>query len=158
MKLLNHRPPRKNTRFIKNEEGVVGLPMRLTVSLIIGTVALAAILSYILNPCLFPNKMMITIHPMVNAIPENENTSELNIAIYVNETDGKPIKDATVIIKGLSGIGTNITDEKGKTIIQITVTLENGINEGYIDVSVKAPCHETFSQNDMIKIVRESGS
>ena len=156
MKPLDHRPLRKNTKFTKNEKAVIGLPMRLTVSLIIGTVALAAILSYILNPCIFPNKMMITIHPMVNLIPENKNTAELNITIYANETDGKPIKDATITIKGLSGIGTNTTDEKGKTIIQITVTLENGINEGYLDVSVKAPCHETFSQNDMIKIVRES--
>jgi len=132
--------------------------MRLTVSLIIGTVALAAILSYVLSPCLFPNKMVISIDPMVNTIPSDENSSEFNITFYVNETDGRPIKDATVIIKGLTGIGANLTNENGKTTIQITVRLENGVNEGYLDVSVKAPCHETFSQHDMIKIIRETGS
>jgi hypothetical protein len=126
MRTSNHRILGISTTFIKNEKAVLGLPMRLTVSLIIGTVALVAILSYVMNPCLFPDRMIVSVNPMVNIVS----------------------------IKGLTGIGANHTDENGKTIIQITVKLENGVNEGYLDVSVKAACHETFSQQDMIKILR----
>jgi len=153
MRTSNHRILGISTTFIKNEKAVLGLPMRLTVSLIIGTVALVAILSYVMNPCLFPDRMIVSVNPMVNIVSGN-NSTEINITIYVNETNGYPIKNANVIIKGLTGIGANHTDENGKTIIQITVKLESGVNEGYLDVSVKAACHETFSQQDMIKILR----
>ena len=153
MRTSNHRILGISTIFIKNEKAVLGLPMRLTVSLIIGTVALVAILSYVMNPCLFPDRMIVSVNPMVNIVSGN-NSTEINITIYVNETNGYPIKNANVIIKGLTEIGANHTDENGKTIIQITVKLESGVNEGYLDVSVKAACHETFSQQDMIKILR----
>ncbi len=153
MRTSNHRILEISTTFIKNEKAVLGLPMRLTVSLIIGTVALVAILSYVMNPCLFPDRMIVSVNPMVNIVSGN-NSTDVNITIYVNETNGYPIKNANVIIKGLTGIGANHTDENGKTIIQITVKLESGVNEGYLDVSVKAACHETFSQQDIIKILR----
>ena len=153
MRTSNHRILGISTTFIKNEKAVLGLPMRLTVSLIIGTVALVAILSYVMNPCLFPDRIIVSVNPMVNIVSGN-NSTDINITIYVNETNGYPIKNANVIIKGLTGIGANHTDENGKTIIQITVKLESGVNEGYLDVSVKAACHETFSQQDMIKILR----
>jgi len=153
MRTSNHRILGISTTFIKNEKAVLGLPMRLTVSLIIGTVALVTILSYVMNPCLFPDRMIVSVNPMANIVSGN-NSTDINITIYVNETNGYPIKNANVIIKGLTGIGANHTDENGKTIIQMTVKLESGVIEGYLDVSVKAACHETFSQQDMIKILR----
>ena len=155
MKYLNHKSSDNPNSFIKNEKAVLGLPMRLTVSIIIGTIALAAILAYILNPCLFPSKVMVTVYPMVNTMPRGQDSNTFDITIYVNETDGHPIKDANVILKGLGGIGSNSTNKDGKTTIHISVELESGINEGYLDVSVKVPCHETFSHQDMIKVVRE---
>jgi len=149
---LTHR---NNLRFfIKNEKAVLGLPMRLTVSLIIGAVALAVILSYIMNPCLFPNKMIVSITPMVNIVSGSDST-DLAITVFVNETDGYPIVNANVVIKGAGGVGSGITDESGRIIIYITVELEDGVNENYLDVSVKAACRETFSQQNMIKIVKQ---
>ena len=139
--------------FIKNEKAVLGLPMRLTISLIIGAVALAAILTYIINPCLFPSKMIVSISSMVNYISGDDPVA-LNITVYVNETDGHPISGANVIVKGLGGAESNSTDQNGKTVVNITVKLGEGQYEGYLDVSVKAVCHETFSRNDMIKIVK----
>ncbi|MCX6664528.1 MAG: Ig-like domain-containing protein [Euryarchaeota archaeon] len=144
-------------RFKQDKHGVVGLPMRLTISIIIGTVALFTIISFIMSPCLFPSKMIITIYPLTNTIP-GDDPFPLNppITVYVNTSEGHPIKGATVLIKGLSGAGSGSTDENGKCVIPITVTLASGLHEGYLDVSVKAPCHESFSQDDMIKIVRSS--
>jgi len=146
---------RNNFRFfIKNEKAVLGLPMRLTVSLVIGAVALIAILSYIMNPCLFPNKMIVSIKPMVNIISGSDPV-DFDIIVFANETNGYPIFNANVVIKGAGGIGSGVTDENGKTVIHITVTLENGVNEDYLDVSVKSACRETFSQQNMIKIVKQ---
>lgn len=146
---------RNNFRFfIKNEKAVLGLPMRLTVSLVIGAVALAAILSYILNPCIFPDKMIISIKPMVNVISGSDPV-DLDITVFVNETNGYPIVNANVVVKGAGGIGSGVTDNDGKIVIHITVKLEDGINEDYLDVSVKAACRETFSQQSTIKIVKQ---
>ena len=144
-------------RFKQDKHGVVGLPMRLTVSIVIGTVALFTIISFIMNPCLFPSKMMVSVYPLTNTI-SGDDPFPLNppITVYVNTSDGHPIAGATVLIKGLNGAGSGSTDENGKSVILITVTLESGLHEGYLDVSVKALCHESFSQDDMIKIVRSS--
>lgn len=147
------KKPKKRSDFINNEHAVLGLPMRLSVSLVIGTVALIAILSYILNPCLFPGNMIISVQPIVTTIfgsePEN-----VTFTVYVNETDGHPLSGASVLIKGLGGAVANITDNKGRAILQIRVYLEEGTNEGYLDISVKAACHQPFEHQDMIKIVK----
>ncbi len=142
--------------FIKNENAVIGLPMRLTVSIIIGTVALIAILSFILNPCLFPSKMIVSVDSMVNEIPVGNVSADFNFTFSVIDREGHSIQNANIIIKGLGGIGSGSTDENGEITIQISVELEEGQYEGYLDVSVKAACYDTFSQNDMIKIVKAS--
>ena len=142
------------SNFIKNKKAVLGLPMRLTVSLIIGVIALAAIISYISNPCIFPDKIIVTVNPMVNHISNGSNQANFNIDIYVKDSDGYSIKNALVIVKGLNGINSSYTDLNGKTVVNINVTLHESAYEGYLDVIVKVPCYETFSQNDMIKIIR----
>ena len=144
------------TAFTKNENAVIDLPMRLTVSIVVGTVALIAILSFILNPCLFPGKMIVSVDSMVNEIPVGNVSADFNFTFSIVDIEGHSIHNANVIIKGLGGIGSGSTDENGEITIQISVELEEGQYEGYLDVSVKAACHETFSQNDMIKIVKAS--
>lgn len=140
--------------FIKNKKAVIGLPMRLTVSIVIGTIALIAIFSYMLNPCLFPDKMMVSTNPLVYTVSGTDPV-DLDIVVNVTDTQGNPIQGAVVLIKGLKGIDTNTTSNTGSTNITITVTLEEEANEGYLDVNVKAACHETFDQQDLIKIVRQ---
>lgn len=140
--------------FIKNKKAVIELPMRLTVSIVIGTIALIAIFSYMLNPCLFPDKMMVSTNPLVYTVSGTD-PADLDIVVNVTDTQGNPIQGAVVLIKGLKGIDTNTTSNTGSTNITITVTLEEEANEGYLGVNVKAACHETFDQQDLIKIVRQ---
>jgi hypothetical protein len=146
---------RKRLYFIVDEHAVLGLPMRLTVSLVIGTIALITILSFILNPCLFPERMLVSVTPYVTVLPGSE-PENVSFTIYVNETDGHPLSGASVIIKGLGGAGSGFSDETGKTIIEIQVQLKDGIHEGYLDVLVNAACHESFEQQDMIKVVKST--
>ena len=141
--------------FLYDKYAVFGLPMRLTVSLLIGTIALIAILSYMLNPCLFPATMIVTVDPLMNTIPIGQESAMVNTTITVRDHDAHPVSDAIVLVNGLGGSGSGYTDRFGEIIISLNVTLEPGITEGYLDVSVKAPCLQPFNEQDMIKVVKE---
>jgi hypothetical protein len=146
---------KKEQYFLKNESAVLGLPMRLTVSLIIGTIALIAILSMILNPCLFPHRMMVTISPEVTTL-QGSSPENVSFIVFVNDTDGFPLSGASVIVKGLGGAGSDVSDKNGKALVQLRVQLENGTYEGYLDISVKAPCHVSFEYHAIVKIVKSN--
>jgi hypothetical protein len=148
---------KKKRYFLKNIYAVLGLPLRLTVSLIIGTIVLFAILSYILNPCLFPHQMIVSITPQVTFVngtdPEN-----VSFIVFVNDSNGHPLTNASVIIKGLGGAGSGFSDKTGRSIITLQVQLQQGLYEGYLDISVKAPCHVPFDCQAIAKVVKNTTS
>ena len=139
--------------FIKNDRAVFGMPMRLTVSIIIGIAAMIMIVAYILNPCLFPSKMVVSVDPLINVI-DSGNSKDFNITVHVTDIEGRPIIGALVIIKGLGDVASANTNTAGNVDISINTTLQSGQNEGYLDLSVKYSCFERFSQVSMIKVVR----
>jgi hypothetical protein len=144
---------KKLHHFLKNESAVLGLPMRLTVSLIIGSIALMAILSMILNPCLFPHRMFVTISPQVTIVQGSE-PENVSFFVFVNDSDGFPLSGASVIVKGLGGAGSGVSDNDGKAIVNLEIQLENGTYEGYLDISVRAPCHVPFEYQEIVKVVK----
>ena len=146
---------KKNVSFVNDDYAVLGLPLRLTVSLIIGTIALIAILSFMHNPCLFPERMRVSVTPYVTVLSE-EGPENVSYIVYVSEIDGHPLQGASIIINGLGGAGIGYTDENGKTFISLQVRLQHGLHEGYLEICVKATCHETFVQHDIIKVVRST--
>jgi len=145
---------RDTKKFLSDKRGVMGLPLRLTVCLIIGSAALFFILTFILNPCIFPGKIIVNVDPMVNIIPGGKNKETFSIEIKVMDNDGKPIYNADVILKGLGDARNNKTNYNGVAKIDITPTLHSDVYEGYLDLIVKSPRKQTFSQGKMIKIVR----
>jgi hypothetical protein len=144
-----------DSTFFGDDHAVLGLPLRVTVSLIIGMAALGAILSYILNPCLFPERLIVTVSPMVITISDG-NTTDASFLVHVSDTKSHPVTDARVIIKGMGEGCCGFTDENGSTTLTLQVHLDPGIHEGYLDLSVSAACHEPFEQMDFIKIVKIS--
>jgi hypothetical protein len=145
---------KNSKKILSNKEAVMGLPLRLTVCLVIGSASLLFILSFILNPCIFPEKIIVDVDPMINVIPSGQNKETFLIEIKVSNNKGYPIAGASVIIKGLGDISDNKTNHKGLTKISITPKLSVDVYEGYLDLTIKAPCKETFSESKMIKIVR----
>ncbi|MEF8879420.1 MAG: hypothetical protein V5A64_03400 [Candidatus Thermoplasmatota archaeon] len=138
---------------VRNKEGVVGLPVRLTVSVIIGGVALATILGFVWQPCLFPDQTIVEATPLVHSV--GGGSGRVNINFLVKNSDGVPIKDANVVVCGLEDAVEASTDEKGVVSVSLDVSLEDGRSEGYLDVSVKTSgCYQNFHQEDMIKVVR----
>ena len=141
---------------LNNNRAVLGLPLRLTVCLIIGSAALMFILLYIYNPCLIPEKMVVDVDPLVNIIPKGKNKESFTIFVHVSDKNGFNIQDANIIIKGLGDAEINKTNEKGISKLELTPYLAPGINEGYLDIEIQSSCKESFSQNKLIKIVREA--
>jgi len=147
MKLAVFQPHRVLIPFLSDDQAVLGLPMRLTVAVIIGAVTLTAILGFIMQPCLFPGNMIVSVEPMVHNMPDGA----LDITVTVQDSNGRPIIDALVIITGLSVVESDSTSASGTvTFTDVQPTLD-GL-EGYLDVRVKASCFETFDQTGMIKI------
>ena len=142
-----HRPRKP---FLTNSQAVLGLPMRLTVALVIGAVALSAILGFILQPCLFPGRMVVSVEPMVYNIATHANPFTVNVT--VQDSNGRGIAHANIIITGPDVAASNTTDVEGKASLSVDPVLDSGY-EGYLDVRVKAPCFETFDQSDMIMIL-----
>jgi hypothetical protein len=139
--------------FLKNEAAVIGLPMRLTVSLIIGAIALIAILTMIINPCLFPHRLLVTLSPQVTIVHDGD-PENVSFIVFVNDSDGFPLEGATVIIKGLGGAGSGVSGRDGKADVNLQVRLENSTYEGYLDISVRAPCHVPFEYEAIAKVVK----
>jgi hypothetical protein len=147
---------RKKRKYLVGDTGAaLGLPMRLTVSVVIGTIALIAILSFILNPCLFPKGMIVSVTPYVTVLPGSE-PENVSFAVHVNDTDGHPLSGASVIIKGLGGAGAGFSDKNGQVQIQMQVQLESGLHEGYLDILVQAACYKPFDHRDIIKVVKST--
>ncbi|MBN1281295.1 MAG: hypothetical protein JXA00_06565 [Candidatus Thermoplasmatota archaeon] len=145
---------RTSRRLTAEAHAVLGLPLRLSVAVIIGTVALAAIVGFITNPCLFPRQVLVSIDPMVHTI-NHTGVDTITVTVTVTETDGRPISEALVVITGLQAAASGYTITNGSVRLTVAeVTLLQGTSEGYLDVRVTAPCHDTFSQTDLIKIRR----
>jgi len=140
-------------KIVIDDNAIVGLPMRLTVSLIIGSLALIAILSFILNPCLFPGGMIVSVDPMVMTVSGDE-PENVTFMVHVTTMDGHPLSGASVLIKGLGGAQAGFTDANGTVLLQLRIVLVAGTQEGYLDVSAKAGCRDPFDHHDMIKIVK----
>ncbi|MFA5101935.1 MAG: hypothetical protein WC525_02160 [Candidatus Thermoplasmatota archaeon] len=141
--------------FLKNDAAVLGLPMRLTVSLILGTVVLLAILTTLVNPLVFSHKLLVSISPLVATV-EDSTPENVSFLVMVTDTDGAPVCDASIIIKGLGGAGAGISDTDGNALVQLQVAVEEGLYEGYLDVSVKAAGYVSFEHQDMLKVVKRN--
>ncbi|RLF41622.1 MAG: hypothetical protein DRN12_02690 [Thermoplasmata archaeon] len=135
-----------------SDNAVVALPMRLIVSIVIGTAVLSAILSFISDSSYITPSMVVSVDPIFYKM--NSSRGILNISLSVSSKDGKPIKDAVVIIQGLDGFASAITDSNGNANISISIVFPKYIHEGYLDVTVKALDYPNFHQDDMIRVIQ----
>ena len=133
-----------------DERGVIDLPLRLLVTLVVGAAALSIILYYVLAPCWFPEHLQVQWDRLVINADEDE-----TIVVTVMDSHGNPISRASVIISGLGNASSNKTEGEGTATLCIRCSLPPYRNEGYLDVSVDAPgCYEKFFQENAIKVVR----
>jgi len=149
---LSMRFSYKPRRFF-DSSAVIDLPMRLVVSLIIGTVALSAIIAFMMHPCIIPHTLSVSIDPLVLSI--NGSDQNVSIKIHVSDESNDPVNDAVVTIKGHDVIIANTTDHLGDTVLSFPVTIPEGISEIYLDVMVKASCARSQVFSNCIRVFRQ---
>ncbi len=135
--------------FLSDARGVLGLPLRMVVALIIGGAALGTVTYYTAMHCWTPGHLKVAYEPDV---VEEGPTS---ITVTVNDADGTPVQDASVAVTGLGAGGGNTTNAEGTAVIRVTSQLPDGRREGYLDIMVTATgCYKQYSQDDAIKVVK----
>lgn len=133
-----------------NSKGVIELPLRLIVTIVIGGVALTTVLAFLFSPCLFKKDLQVCWDTY--KIKADEETT---ITVSVLDEKGKPVRGATVLLKGLGNATVNQTNETGRVELTIKVTLPEERHEGYLELIVDAGnCYEKFREEEAIKVVR----
>ncbi len=134
---------------MKDEKGVLGLPMRMVVAIVIGGAVLGIIIYYLTGQCFFPQTLQVSWQPTV--IKEGEQ----KIEVIVKDENGDAIKNAVVTITGLKTADSNKTGSNGKAYLEINPVLPSYRNEGYLDIKVTAGgCYKKFVQEDAIKVIK----
>ncbi len=133
-------------------KGVIELPLRLLITLIIGGIALATVLAYMFSPCLFKKNLQVCWDKYkINA------GEKAAISVTVLNDKGNPIKGATVLIKGFGNATVDKTDKKGGVTLYIKISKDalGDRNEGYLELVVDAGnCYRKFKEEEAIKVIK----
>lgn len=136
---------------LRDDDSVVDVPMYLVITLIIGSVALASILSMIFMPSFTTETPLVFVEPLLSSI--NTTNGSVQYHVRVTSPTHQPMVNAHVIIKNQQSIATNSTNESGETIVKIQVTIPQGLQETYFDVIVKSPRYQILTNTNMLKVI-----
>jgi len=132
---------------MERKEGILELPLKMVVSIVIGGVALSTVLYFLSTQCIYPKELDVQWNPLVI---ENEKINEIQIRV---RSDGKAVEGANVVISGLGNAASGKTNENGEATLYFTPHMK-GRNEGYVDIYVNAGrCYKKFHQENAIKVV-----
>lgn len=157
----------KNNKNIFKNDSAIELPINIVVMLVVGMVALAALIAIIPPPT---KNMSVNIDEsgidgsalepgntiIVNALTAQDELT-LVVKITATDPDGNPVRDANVVLRGLGGVATNTTDIDGKAVL-ITdgakVKLGANQNEGTMDLTITANGFYDYDKTDAVMIVK----
>ena len=137
--------------FFTDDCAVIDLPLRMLVSLVIGLISLTVILSFVFQPSLFEQELIVSIHPSIAVI--NQTNPETHFLITVSDEQAHLISQAQVIVHADTFIKYNMTDNNGETTIKVNTTTQTDQYETFADVKVKASGYQSFFGKDLIKII-----
>ncbi|HEC91622.1 MAG TPA: hypothetical protein ENI51_01290, partial [Candidatus Atribacteria bacterium] len=134
---------------IGDSRGLEDLPLRFVVTIIVGSVALSAVVGYtLLN--VHPHK---TLDVSLNTLEIEEGLGK-KIDITVT-SHGNPIKGATVVCTGCGDAASGKTDENGKVTLYMDIVLpQNGRYENFLDLIVDAKGYDEFKEENYIRVVK----
>lgn len=154
----------KGKRFEEDERGVEGLPVRLIVVLVVGVIALSAMVAAMNS--FKPQRTLTAAVTEVSGKDGNllqissagEGVVQKTWTCYVNVTDekGDPVSGASVILYGLGGAGSGVTNTKGVAYIKNTnnIRLNANQNSGYLTLEVSAPGFHTYKNENALAVIR----
>ncbi|TGC08139.1 carboxypeptidase-like regulatory domain-containing protein [Methanolobus halotolerans] len=134
-------------------------------------VALAALIAIIPPPT---KNMAVTIDSVClnSASPNPGNTViidsttanspfAIDVELSVTDPDGYPVRDANVVLRGLGGVATSVTDDTGycklttsNTTSGDEISLGANQNEGSMDLTISADGFYDYEKTNAVRIVR----
>ncbi|MCL7410650.1 MAG: carboxypeptidase regulatory-like domain-containing protein [Methanosarcinaceae archaeon] len=155
-----------NNKKLFQNDSAIELPINIVVMLVVGMVALAALIAIIPPPT---KNMSVNIDEsgiqgalksgntvIVDALTA-QNALTLVVKITANDPDGNPVRDANVVLRGLGGVATNTTDINGiATLITDAAQVKLGANqnEGTMDLTITANGFYDYDKTDAVMIVK----
>jgi len=141
-----------------NEAQVLGLPMYLIIIMIIAVAVIAAVLMMLPQG----TKMMIGQVQSGSVFKGNGDPGEITVSnvvvtveVKTNDDRRDPIQGAIVRLSGAHGIGEATTNDQGIATIDVgDCMLDQGINEAYMKMTVKADGYEDYEDQDAVIIYR----
>jgi hypothetical protein len=157
----------KNINKFFNNEKAMELPINIVVMLVVGMVALAALIAIIPPPTknmsvnideagLQGNSLSAGNTIIVDAITA-QNPLTVVIKITATDPDGNPVRNANAVLRGLGGVATNTTDINGETLLATTTAqLQMGANqnEGTMDLTITANGFYDYEKKDSVMIIK----
>ncbi|WP_227355604.1 Ig-like domain-containing protein [Haladaptatus salinisoli] len=133
-------------RFRSDDRAIEGLPIRLVIALVVGVASLGVMMNMLsgLNGLAVSE---LDAKPQPEVIEPGRQTVEVRVI----DSDGKPVADATVVVKGdsatLEDIGTATTGADGRASLSIAPGLGPNQDDGTLDVDIKPPAGSEFADN-----------
>ncbi|NPE30749.1 carboxypeptidase regulatory-like domain-containing protein [Methanococcoides sp. SA1] len=157
----------KNRNKLFNDERAIELPINIVVMLVVGMVALAALIAIIPPPT---KNMSVNIDEagiqgnslsagntiIVDAVTAR-NPLTVMVKITATDPDGNPVRNANAVLRGLGGVATNTTDINGETLLATTTAqLQMGANqnEGTMDLTITANGFYDYEKKDSVMIIK----
>jgi len=157
----------KNNKKIFKNDSAIELPINIVVMLVVGMVALAALIAIIPPPT---KNMSVNIDesgidgsalkPGNTVIVDAATAVDpliLEVKITATDPDGNPVRDANVVLRGLGGVATSTTDIDGAATLitnDAQVKLGANQNEGTMDLTITANGFYDYEKTDAVMIVK----
>ncbi|MDW5551976.1 Ig-like domain-containing protein [Methanosarcina sp.] len=158
----------KKFRFIRHDEKAMELPINIVVMLVVGMVALATLISIMPTPT---KDMSVFVESTAlnggNSVKGNsiivsastaENPFAVTAVVKITDSDGNPVRNANVILRGLGGAASNTTDANGVTFLttpeNARVRLDPNQNEGTMDLNIVADGFYDYEKKDAVMIIK----
>ena len=143
----------KNKSFEKNKKGME-LPINIVVMLVVGMVALAALLAIIPES---KKNLVVEIEKVdgndgITADITNGNNQNFDVELIVLDSTNNPVEGASVIISGGGGTGSAQTGSDGKATITVSNVLIRK-NQDSIDLRVVAKANGFYEYRDETAIL-----
>jgi hypothetical protein len=151
-------------RLLDDDRGVEGLPVRLIVVLVVGVIALAAMVAA-MNGFKPQKTLSATITEVnskqgnllrVQSSDEGSMNKTWSCTVKVTDDKGNPISGASVIIHGMGGAGSDVTNDEGSAFVDNTNSIELNANQdsGYLTMEVSASGYYTYKNENALAVIR----
>ena len=143
-----NRMSKANRSLIQNEHGME-LPINIVVMLVVGMVALAALLAIIpeSKKNLVVEVISVNDDPGVTCNIENGKDIDVTVVVKVYDGDNSLIEGASIILSGGGGFNSSKTDEKGEATVTVSDVFIR-LNQDSIDLKLIAKANGFYDYTD----------